>query len=105
MRACLEVHKVLLRVGQPVGEEGVDEGAGVARRGVRRREEGRELLATHLALRTLLPEFAEVSAGGEHFQYPWGRVITTNLLQGVPSGRGLGFADMDLECSTILPGQ
>ena len=64
MRACLEVHKVLLRVGQPVGEEGVDEGAGVARRGVRRREEGRELLATHLALRTLLPEFAEVSAGG-----------------------------------------
>ena len=68
VRACLEVHEVLLRVGQPVGEEGVDEGAGVARRGVRRREEGRELLATHLALRTLLPEFAEVSAGEKHFQ-------------------------------------
>ena len=26
-------------------------------------------------------------------------------VQGVPSGRGLGFADMDLGCSTILPGQ
>ena len=27
------------------------------------------------------------------------------FVQGVPSGRGLGFTDMDLECSTILPGQ
>ena len=78
--ACLEVHEVLLRVGQPVGEEGVDEGAGVARRRVRRREEGRELLATHLALRTLLPELAEVSAGGSTLNTPRGRVITTNLL-------------------------
>ena len=26
-------------------------------------------------------------------------------VQGVPSGRGLGFADMDLGCSAILPGQ
>ena len=27
------------------------------------------------------------------------------VIQGVPSGRGLGFADMDLGSSTILPGQ
>ena len=64
-----------------MGEEGVDEGAGVARRGVRRREEGRELLATHLALRTLLPEFAEVSAGGSTYNTPRGKVISSNLLQ------------------------
>ena len=45
-----------------MGEEAVDEGAGVARRGERRCEEGRELLAAHLALRTVLTELTEVSA-------------------------------------------
>ena len=59
---CLEVHEVLLRLGQPVTEEGVDEGAGVARGGVRSLEYRRELLAAHLALGTLLPELSKVSA-------------------------------------------
>ena len=32
-------------------------------------------------------------------------VKSKSVQQGVPSGRGLGIADMDLGCSTILPGQ